>query len=78
MLFDIDAASASTIHSGPMAIQNHVNSNYTLTKRESKKENEKLLENGDEYFESAEQLRARLHSHLLTGRVGNSSLLAFA
>ncbi len=31
-----------------------------------------------EYIESAEQLKTRLRSHLLTGRVRNKSLLTFA
>ena len=52
--------------------------NRALVKRENKKVNEKLFDDGSEYVESAEQLRVRLHSHLLTGRVANRSLLTFA
>ena len=52
--------------------------NRALEKRQKRAENEKLFETEGDYVESAEQLRVRLHSHLLTGRITNRPLQTFA
>ena len=80
ILFDVDAATATVSQSSDQSAPplSMPCPHQKKAKHENQKEQEKKSDCENDYIESAQQLKMRLHSHLLTGRVKNKSLLTFA